>query len=43
MLAAIVIDHLCNTIRSVDVGVVYIYFNYKMQLDQTPVYLLPAF
>lgn len=34
-LAAIVIDHLCNTIRSEDIGIIYIYCNYKMQLQQT--------
>ena len=42
MLAAIVIDHLCNTMRGVDIAVVYIYCNYKMQLDQTPVNLVVA-
>lgn len=42
MLAAIVIDHLCNMIRSVDTGIVYIYCNYKMQLDQTPVNLIAS-
>ena len=42
MLAAIVIDYLCNMIRSVDTGIVYIYCNYKMQLDQTPVNLIAS-
>ena len=42
MLAAIVIDHLCNTIRSVDIGVVYIYCNYKMQSEQTTVNLVAS-
>ena len=40
MLAAIVIDHLCNTVLSVDTAVVYIYCNYKMQIEQTPVNLV---
>ena len=42
MLAAIVIDHLCSTIRSVDVGIVHIYCNYKMQLEQTTVNLVAS-
>ncbi|MCJ1263487.1 hypothetical protein MMC22_003357 [Lobaria immixta] len=42
MLAAIAIDHVCNTIRSIDIGIVYIYCNYKMQLEQTPVNLVAS-
>lgn len=42
MLAAIVIDHLCNTIRSEDIGIVYIYCIYKMQLQQTLVNLFAS-
>ena len=42
MLAAIVIDHLCDTIQKVDIGVVYIYCNYKAQFEQTPVNLIAS-
>ena len=40
MLAAIVIDHLCNTTRSLNVGTVYLYCNHKIQLEQTSVNLV---
>lgn len=42
MLAAIVIDHLCTTIRSVNVGIMHICCNYKMQLEQTAVNLVAS-
>ena len=42
MLAAIVIDHLRKTVQRVDIGVVYIYCNYKMQLEQTTVNLVAS-
>ena len=40
MVASIVIDHLWDTIRDEKVGIAYIYFNYRRQLEQTSVNLL---
>ena len=35
MMAAIAVDHLLNTVQTVEVGVAYLYCNYKRQADQT--------
>lgn len=42
IMAATVVDHLLNTVRSPDVGVAYVYCNYKRQAEQTVQYLLAA-
>jgi hypothetical protein len=42
MMAAITIDHLHRTMQSDDVGVAYIYCNYKAQEDQSATSLLAA-
>jgi hypothetical protein len=42
MVAAIAIDHLCRTARSDDIGVAYLFFNYKAQVDQSALSLLAA-
>ena len=42
MMAAITIDYLCKTVQSNDVGVTYIYCNYKTQTDQSTTNLLAA-
>ena len=42
MIAAITIDHLLTTVRCNDVGVAYLYCNYKMRADQTTTGLLAA-
>ncbi|KAL8991285.1 MAG: hypothetical protein Q9169_007902 [Polycauliona sp. 2 TL-2023] len=39
MVAAIAVDHLCNEARNEDVGVAYIFCNYKTQSEQTTVKL----
>lgn len=42
MMAAIVVDHLHNTVQTPDVGVAYLYCNYKRRVDQTAPNLLAA-
>jgi hypothetical protein len=42
MMAAIAIDHLCRTTRSDNVGVAYLFCNYKSQNDQSALSLLAA-
>jgi hypothetical protein len=42
MMAAVVIDNLCGAVQSSIVGVAYLYFNYKTQVDQTVAALLSA-
>jgi hypothetical protein len=42
MMAAIAVDHLQKTVQTADVGVAYIYCNYKRQADQTTSSLLAA-
>jgi hypothetical protein len=42
MMAAIAIDHLCRTILCDDVGVAYLFNNYKAQTDQSALSLLAA-
>jgi hypothetical protein len=42
MIAAIAIDHLCRTILSDDIGVVYLFCSYKAQTDQNAESLLAA-
>jgi hypothetical protein len=42
MMSAIAVDHLQKTVQTADVGVAYIYCNYKRQADQTTVSLLAA-
>jgi hypothetical protein len=42
MMAAIAVDHLLNTVQTADVGVAYLYCNYKRQADQTTPNLLAA-
>jgi hypothetical protein len=42
MIAAIAIDHLCKRSRSEDIGVAYLFCNYKAQLEQTSTALLAA-
>ncbi|KAF1951854.1 hypothetical protein CC80DRAFT_519104 [Byssothecium circinans] len=42
MIAAIAVDHLQKTVQTTDVGVAYVYCNYKRQADQTTSSLLAA-
>lgn len=42
MMAAIAVDHLLNTVQTADVGVVYLYCNYKRQAEHTTPNLLAA-
>lgn len=42
MMAAIVIDHLLNTVQTADVGVAYLYCDYKRQAEHTTPKLLAA-
>ena len=42
MVAAIAIDQLCRTARSNDIGVAYLFCNYKAQADQSATSLLAA-
>ncbi|KAF1962050.1 ankyrin [Byssothecium circinans] len=42
MMAAVAVDHLQKTVQTADVGVAYIYCNYKRQADQTTSSLLAA-
>ncbi|KAK2792301.1 hypothetical protein FQN52_003778 [Onygenales sp. PD_12] len=42
MVAAITIDHLLRTVQSNNIGVAYLYCNYKVQADQTTINLLAA-
>jgi hypothetical protein len=42
MMAAIAVDHLQNTVQTPEVGVVYLYCNYKRQADQDTSKLLAA-
>jgi Cdc6-like AAA superfamily ATPase len=42
MMAAITVDHLQKTVQTADVGAVYLYCNYKRQVDQTASNLLAA-
>ena len=42
MLASIVIDHLWNKFLNEDAGVAYIFCNYKVHLEQTPVNLITS-
>ncbi|KAF2622262.1 hypothetical protein BU25DRAFT_434972 [Macroventuria anomochaeta] len=42
MMAAITVDHLHNAVQTPDVGVAYLYCNYKRQADQTTSNLLAA-
>lgn len=35
MMAAVAIDHLCQTTHSDDVGIAYLFCTYKAQVDQT--------
>jgi Cdc6-like AAA superfamily ATPase len=42
MIAAITIDHLCKKSRNEDIGVAYLFCNYKAQIEQTPTALLAA-
>jgi len=42
MMAAIAIDYLCRTTRSDDIGVAYLFCNYKAQADQSASSLLAA-
>jgi hypothetical protein len=42
MMAAIAIDHLCRTVRRDDIGVTYLFCNYKAQADQSAPNLLTA-
>lgn len=42
MMAAITVDHLQKTVQAQDVGIAYIYCNYKARTDQTATNLLAA-
>jgi hypothetical protein len=42
MIAAIAIDHLCKRAQSEDIGVAYLFCNFKAQLEQTSTALLAA-
>jgi len=42
MMAAIAIDHLCATASSDDIGIAYVFCNYKAQADQSALSLLAA-
>ena len=42
MMAAIVVDHLLNTVQTADVGVAYLYCNYRRQAEHTNPNLLAA-
>jgi hypothetical protein len=42
MMAAIAVDHLQNAIQTTDIGIAYLYCNYKRQADQTAPNLLAA-
>ncbi|KAF3031163.1 hypothetical protein E8E12_000410 [Didymella heteroderae] len=42
MMAAIAVDHLLNTVQTADVGVAYLYCNYKRQVEHTTPNLLAA-
>jgi hypothetical protein len=42
MIAAIAIDHLCKRARSEDIGVAYLFCNYKAQLEQNSTVFLAA-
>jgi Cdc6-like AAA superfamily ATPase len=42
IMAAITIDHLLETIQCNDIGVAYLYCNYKAQIDQTTTNILSA-
>jgi hypothetical protein len=42
MMAAIAVDYLHNAVRAPDVGVAYLYYNYKRQAEQTTLHMLAA-
>jgi Cdc6-like AAA superfamily ATPase len=42
MIAAITVDYLWKHVQSKDIGVAYIYYNYKTQVDQTAINLAAA-
>lgn len=42
MLSSIVIDYLIDSMQSDDIGIAYLYCNYKSQLEQTPTALLES-